>query len=92
MIPFRSQFNDLIVKFNADAPAHANDHAFPLKYFKPLLEVINNILCDELYAFFASNNCFKPCPFAFQLFFFLYFLAFCDIFKFRIDLGALLRL
>jgi hypothetical protein len=49
-------------------PAHANYHRLAFERFQSLLEVLDNVLCDELQTFFGSDDSFKLRPLGLELF------------------------
>ena len=58
MVPVGTKLLDLLVKFDADAAAHADDHRLAVHRVQPVLEVLHQVFGDQLRAAFRC----RPAP------------------------------
>ena len=69
--------------------AHADYHRLAFERFQSLLEMLDNVLCDELQTFFGSDDSFKLRPLGLELFPALNLLAFGGFLEIRVDFRSL---
>jgi hypothetical protein len=79
----------VLVEFNADAAAHADDQAFAVHGGEAVLEVLHDVGGHQGQSFGGAHHGFELCPLALELFAGGEFFPFGDVFKVGVDVGAL---
>ena len=65
--PFGTQLDDCVVKIDADAAAHADDHGLAFHRLEPALVVLHEIGGDEIDPLRISDECLERSPLRFEL-------------------------
>ena len=79
------QSTQFSIEIDTDTPANSGYHRLAFERFQSLLEVLDNVLCDELQTFFGSDDSFKLRPLGLELFPALNFFAFGGFLEVRVD-------
>ena len=65
-VPVRSEFDDFLVKRNANAATHAHGHGLAIQRGDPRFQMIDEILGDKLQPLFGAHESLDRGPFLFE--------------------------
>ena len=88
--PVGAQAHQFLVKADADTAAHAHDHRLAFQDIQPLLEVVNDILCNLLHPLLRSDDGLQLRPFRLELLLALHLLALGDLLEINVDARLLM--